>query len=219
MGSAKRGNRRHVDGDGQTGPLRQCAVTRSEMPADDLIRFVAAPDGAIIPDLSRRLPGRGVWISGDKDTVAAAVKGKIFGRSLKRAVSAPEDLADRVDDLLSRRALDALSLANKAGTLVAGFAKVEAAAAQGSVVALLHATNAAEDGCHKLDRKCRAANEAISVPFRKLSVFSIEEMSLAIGRPNVVHAALLSGGATERFVTEAGRMLRYRSGSVASGSA
>src|SRR5262245_61484949 len=146
------------DAQEQTGnsSLRQCAVTRAELPPDDLIRFVLGPDGSIVPDLARRLPGRGVWVTATRAMVDAAVRRKVFARSLKQPVATPGDLPDLVERLLLKRVAEALSLANKAGLLVAGFAKVEALLDQGQAMVLLHASDGAADGVEKLNRKFKA---------------------------------------------------------------
>ncbi len=188
-----------------------CAATRVERSPDDLIRFVAAPDGRIVPDLARRLPGRGVWLTADRASVLRALATHAFAKSLKRKVEVPADLPDLVDSLLTRRACDALSLANKAGAVVAGFEKIDRRLMQGGLVALVHGADAASDGRDKLDRKFLAigGRDAAS---RIVAVLTVDQMSLAIGRPNVVHAGLNSGGTSDRFLAEAGRLTRYRLG-------
>src|SRR4051794_4038371 len=144
------------DGEVDGGPLRQCAVSRAHKPPEELIRFVAGPDGAIVPDLARRLPGRGVWVDATKEAVAAAVRQKAFAKSLKRQVSTPADLPALVERLMARRLAEALSIANKAGLVVTGFTKVEEMVAGEKSAVLLHATDAAADGVAKLDRKFKA---------------------------------------------------------------
>jgi predicted RNA-binding protein YlxR (DUF448 family) len=214
-----RRNADRPDGEGTPeGAHRLCAATRAELAPDDLIRFVAAPDGEIVPDLSRRLPGRGVWLKADKAVVAGAIQGKIFAKSLKRQVTVAEDLAERVEALLARRAAEAFSLANKAGLVTMGFAQVEALIEGGSAVALVHGSDAAEGGAEKLDKKFLAISRSRGRKATVVTSLSTEQLSLAIGRSNVVHAALIQGGATERFVSEAERLVRYRSGSTASKS-
>lgn len=195
------------------GPLRLCALTRVERPAGDLIRFVAAPDGGIVPDLSNKLPGRGVWITCDKALVAQAVKSGTFARSLKRQVKATPDLPGQIEAALLARTQSALSIANKAGLLVAGFEKVDALIAGGGAAMLIHGSDAAGGGRDKLDRKLTAQARANGGEPRISAPLTIEQMSLAIGRANVVHAALKHGGATEKFASEAGRLTRYRLGS------
>lgn len=194
----------------EDGSERQCAVTRESRPPGELIRFVAAPDGAIVPDLERRLPGRGVWLTGRRDIVEKAIQSKAFAKSLKAAVDVPADLAQRVEAMLRRRVADALSLANKAGLAVAGFQQIDAAIEKGAVAVVLHGTDAAADGKGKLDRKFKAIQGSLGRPAPLLELLSTEEMSLAMGRTNVVHAALIPGGLAERLLREAERLSRYQ---------
>jgi predicted RNA-binding protein YlxR (DUF448 family) len=182
-------------------PERTCIVTRAQLPPEALIRFVRAPDGAVVPDLKRKLPGRGVWVRADRDTVAAAVKKRAFARALKAEVSVDPELPGRVDGLLEEAALQGLSLANKAGRVVCGFAKVEAALARGEAAALIHASEAAADGKRKLAASSRP---------RAIELFSGEQLSLALGRPHVIHAALLSGSVSAAFLSRCDVLARYR---------
>lgn len=196
------------NGDGQ---VRMCAVTRAELPPAQLIRFVRAPDGEIVPDLEHRLPGRGVWLTCARETVEKAIKTKAFARSLRSDVRVPADLAERLDLMLAKRASDTLALANKAGLVVTGFDKVETALEKGSVKALLQGRDAAADGRGKLDRKFTAIQREKGIEAAIIDNLTIAQMSLAIGRPSVVHAALLPGGLAKRFMREAERVARYRS--------
>ena len=198
--------------EGHDGPLRLCAATRTQRPLDDLIRFVASPEGDIVPDLARSLPGRGVWVSADARTLDEAIRTKVFARSLKQHVRVSDELAGIVTGLLERRACQSLALANKAGGVITGFQKIDAALEPGNVAALVHGCDAAADGCHKLDRKYLAISLACGVPATIVRELTIEQMSLAIGRPNVVHAALIKGGATKKFLSDAGRLARFRAG-------
>jgi predicted RNA-binding protein YlxR (DUF448 family) len=181
-----------------------------------LIRFVAAPSGEIVPDLSHKLPGRGVWLKSERAVVAAAISAKVFAKSLKRPVTVAEDLPDMIDSLLERRTTDALSLANKAGAVTPGFDQVASLIEAGTAAALLHGHDAAAGGQDKLDRRFRAMAREKGHSARIVTSLSTEQLSLAIGRSNVVHAALIQGGATERFLSEAERLERYRSSSCAS---
>jgi uncharacterized protein len=204
-------------GEANGGPLRQCAVTRAKKSPEELIRFVAGPDGAVVPDLARHLPGRGVWVDATYAAVAAAVRQKIFARSLQRQVSVPADLPARVERLMARRLSEALSLANKAGLIVAGFAKIEALMARKRAVVLIHAADAAADGVEKLDGKFNALTKGSGARVAPIRDLSGAEMSLAMGRPNVIHAAAAEGGATRRLIEEARRLRRYRLGQEPSG--
>lgn len=194
----------------EQGPIRHCAETRVRLPKAALIRFALGPGDNIVPDLAERLPGRGVWISCDREVVAAAVRSKAFSRSLKRKANADADLPARVEVLMLRRALDALSIANKSGFVITGFAKVEAAAAVGSLSAVLHAADGSDEGADKLDRRFRAVCRDAGVPAIVVKLLTIEQLSLALGRSNVVHAGLGSGGAAHLFLSEIERLERFR---------
>lgn len=204
-------------GEANGGSLRQCAVTRAKKSPEELIRFVAGPEGAIVPDLARHLPGRGVWVDATYAAVAAAVRQKAFARSLQRPVSVPADLPARVERLMARRLSEALSLANKAGLIVTGFSKIEALLARKRAVVLIHAGDAAADGVAKLDGKFNALTKGTDARVASIRDLSGAEMSLAMGRPNVIHAAAAEGGATRRLIEEARRLRRYRLGQEASG--
>lgn len=193
--------------------VRRCVVARTLRPKDELIRFVLGPDGVIVPDLKEKLPGRGVWLTAAHDTVAEAVKRKVFGRALKAEAKAPEGLADQIDTLLAEAALASFAMANKAGAVIFGHSKVEDAMAKGRVLALLHAADAAEDGCRKLDGKARSATDGRGIP--AVCTFNSDELNVASGRTNVIHAALIQGGATRKFLAAASRLERYRKGSAA----
>ncbi|HEX2842222.1 RNA-binding protein [Hyphomicrobium sp.] len=201
------------------GRLRLCAATREALDPDALIRFVAGPDGDIVPDLARRLPGRGVWVTASKDVLARAVKANVFAKSLKRNVRADSQLPDRVEQLLEKRALEALAIANKAGLVTTGFQQVDELLESGTAVGLVQGADAAEGGREKLQRKFAAVARAKGQKTALVTSLSTEQLSLAMGRSNVVHAALIQGGAAQRFLNEAERLERYRSGSVTSGAA
>jgi len=190
---------------------RQCAVTRIVRPREALIRFVVDPEGRVVPDLKARLPGRGVWVTAAADVVAEAARKGHFARGFQRTVAVAPDLATLVESLLARAALGALALANKAGQVVAGFAQVAEALDRGRVAGLIHAAEAAEDGKRKLDSKLRGGDPDAPVVGR----FTGEELSLALGRPYVVHAAVTGGGAGAGFLTAVARLERFGAGSAA----
>jgi hypothetical protein len=203
---------------------RTCALTRRSAEPGELIRFVADPNGGIVPDLALRLPGRGVWLTPTSGAVRQAVRQNVFGRALKREVTAAPELPDIVGELLLKRTIDHLALANKAGLAVAGFARVESAIESGGLFVLLHACDGAEDGRRKLDGKfnhmlgdkgVRAEEKAKRI----VAFLTSAELSLAMGRPNVVHAGLNAGGASRKFLTEARRLLRYRLGDMTDAAA
>ncbi len=195
---------------------RTCIVTREALPAERLIRFVAAPDGAVVPALRRRLPGRGVWVTGAAEHVRAAEKKRLFGRGLGAEVRVEPGLADRVAALLREQALSAVSLARKAGDLVTGFAKAEAALAEGRVVALIHAADAGSDGVAKLEGAARRRRGA-AAELPAIRIFTSAELDLAIGRSNVIHAALLAGPAGNNALSRVRALADFLGGDTVAG--
>ena len=195
---------------------RMCAVTRQVRPIDELIRFVVAPTGEVIPDLKRKLPGRGLWVSASRQAVAEAVRRNQFSKGFRREVRAAPTLAADTETLLVRSALDALAMAAKAGQVVSGFSKVEEALrqrqAQNLIKALIHASDGAADGIRKLDAVVRqnAAINDESHPFPVVTALTSEQLDLALGRSNVVHAALLAGPASKTFLSRSHILVRYQ---------
>jgi predicted RNA-binding protein YlxR (DUF448 family) len=189
-------------------PVRQCAVGRTRSPEDDLFRFVLDPDKRVVPDLKRKLPGRGVWITATRVAVERAVRQKCFARGFRQAVNVDPALAETVEGLLRRAVLQDLALANKAGCVVAGFAKVEKALAGDKRMSLLHASDAARDGRRKLDRLVRGDGSAEDA-LPSLAPFTSDEVSAALGRHNVMHAAITQDGAGRKFIGSAQRFMRY----------
>jgi uncharacterized protein len=179
-----------------------CIVTRQEADEDALIRFARAPDGTVVPDLQAKLPGRGVWVSCSRRLLGEAVKRQAFSRGFEEDCKIPDELPDRVSTLLRKQAVNQLSLARKAGLVVQGFMKVEEALRKTTVKLLLHAGNAGEDGVSKLDRLA-SAKTVISNSFRS------DEMDLAFGRSNVIHAAVAASGLADRLVVYLQRMAEF----------
>jgi hypothetical protein len=195
-----------------SGSERHCALSRTLKPVDEMIRFVAGPDGGIVPDLKRKLPGRGIWITATRDCLDEAIKRNVFARAFKRNVRVAADLAASTERLMERSALDALAIAGKAGGVVSGFAKVEAAIGGEDVLALIHASDAAADGRRKLDAAWLRKTSEIAREIAIVAVFSGAQLDLALNRPNVVHAALLAGPVSETFLARAKRLERFRTG-------
>jgi predicted RNA-binding protein YlxR (DUF448 family) len=200
-------------------PTRTCIVTREALPAERLIRFVAAPDGAVVPDLRRKLPGRGVWVTADAEHVRAAERKRLFSRGLGEEVKVEPGLADRVAALLRDAALSALSLARKAGSLVTGFAKVESALGEGKVVGLIHAAEAGADGVAKIEAATRRRLGAAAVDLPVIRIFDGGELDLAIGRANVIHAALLAGPAGDNVLNRVRALADFLGGDKGVGGA
>src|SRR6185437_582517 len=157
----------------RSATTRMCAVTRQVRPIGELIRFVVAPSGEVIADLKRKLPGRGLWISASHAAVAEAVRRHQFSRGFKRDVRASASLAD------------------EAGQVVPGFAKVEDVLLRRQAAILLHAADGAADGIRKLDGivKKMAADSGETREIPVITALASAELDLALGRSNVIHAA------------------------------
>ena len=200
------------------GTERFCAATGTVTPVAEMIRFVVSPDGAAVPDLKRRLPGRGIWITATRQALRTAVARKVFARSFKREVQVTPDFVDSTERLLERAALDALAIVRKAGSAAVGFAKVESAIARDPVVGLLHAAEAAPDGSRKLAGAVRRRFADDANRIATINAFTSTQLDLALGRPNVIHAALLAGPASETFLARVERLDRFRAGGPMSGN-
>lgn len=197
---------------------RLCLATREVTPVEEMIRYVVAPDGSIVPDLARALPGRGAWVTATRAALEVALKRRAFGRAFRGKGQALDGLPDLVEARLLADARSALSLANKAGRVVTGTMKVEAALQSGTVGVLVHAADARPDGVRKLDGAARRM--AIADPQAEDSVRVVAvvdcltgvELDLALGRSNVVHAALLAHPTTAGFLARCRRLERWRTG-------
>src|ERR1700710_3225157 len=86
----------------RSATMRMCAVTRAVRPIGELIRFVVAPSGEVIPDLKRKLPGRGLWVSASRQAVAEAVRRNQFSKGFKRDLRVTPALPDETESLLVR---------------------------------------------------------------------------------------------------------------------
>jgi hypothetical protein len=188
---------------------RRDLVTGEIMPEHRLIRFVAAPDGTIVPDVAARLPGRGLWVEASRRAIAAAVEKKLFARAAKANVSATGDLADRAENALVARMLGDLGIARRSGALVLGFDNVLRAldGPKAPPALLIEAADGAADGKRKLYNAAHARGLKPAV----VECLSSAELGLALGRENVIHAAVHPGGLAQRLILDAARLHALRS--------
>jgi len=195
---------------------RMCIVTRETLPADEMIRFVAGPDGSVVPDLKRVLPGRGCSVKAERLLVEKAVQKNIFARALKKDVKPAAELAAQVDRLLVVSMTGMTNMARKAGQFVSGSTKVDNAVRSGEALAVFHATDAAPDGVRKVSqaRKARAMimEEPEEVP--AFQMLSYEEMQELMGDNAFIHAVALAGQAGEGVVKRAKLLESYRGGNA-----
>ena len=187
---------------GPTPPQRRCIVTGDVRDRGTLLRLVVGPDGAIVPDLEARLPGRGLWLTPRRDIVERAVAKRIFSRVARRPVAVAPELADRIENLLARRCCDALGLARRAGLAVAGFERVCEAVRQGRAGLLLFALDGAESGRDKL------AGVGRNLPSAR--VLTAAELGGAFGRERIVYAALAGGPLCGRLLGDLRRLVGLR---------
>jgi uncharacterized protein len=185
----------------EDGPERKCIATGEVQPKNGLVRFVAGPDGRIVPDLAGKLPGRGLYVSADRAALEKAVKKGLFSRAAKQPVQVPDGLADLLEQMLARRVIDLISLARKSGEAIAGYEKVKAMLQMEEASVLIQA----EDGSGRGKTK-------LSTPYggRYIGWLTADELGAAFGRQTVIHAALGSGGLVPRIVEEAMRLKGLR---------
>ena len=194
---------------------RRCALTFEVKPAIDLIRFVVGPDDVLVPDVDAKAEGRGVWVSIGSAMVAEAVKKKAFAKSLKTSVTVPDGLPELTRLRLEQRFVNSLQMARKAGQLLTGAMKVKSALETGVAIALLTATDAADDGKKKMLATLKASTKSAEEQGLDLAerphfeLLDSAQLGLALGIESVIHAAPTQGAAGETAVKRAQRLARY----------
>ena len=182
---------------------RRCIASGETGPKHGLIRFVIGPDSAVVPDIEEKLPGRGIWVTASRQAIGRAAAKGLFARAARQPVKPCGGLADLVEQLLLRRVVELLSLARKAGDAVAGLEKTKARLVDGSAGLLLQAA----DGSAREKARLRPPNG----PESHVQCLTAAELGLAFGRQNVIHAALKSGGITDKVQFESSRLAGLRS--------
>lgn len=183
-------------------PARRCIVTRAALPRERGLRFVLDPEGRVRPDIEARLPGRGMWLSAERDVLERAVAKNLFARAARTKVRVGSDLPGEVERLLVRRALDTLGLARRAGLVAMGFEQVREALGKAPTGVLLSASDGAPDGREKLRRLA---------PTRPvIMAFSSAELGSALGRDGLVHVAVAPGSLAQRLLRDAERVAGFR---------
>jgi predicted RNA-binding protein YlxR (DUF448 family) len=193
--------RNAVPHDGQTAE-RRCIATGEVRPREELLRFVVDPEGRLTPDIAGRLPGRGIWLSPDRDSVKRACARKLFERAARRTLQVGDSLDNRIETLLADRCVETIGLARRAGQAVAGFEKVRAMLRKGHGAVLLEARDGAEDGRDKL--------RAVAPELLVLDCLEADELGRAFGRERTVHAALSQGALAARLRVEMRKLKGFR---------
>lgn len=196
------GPRTHAEASRQ----RKDIVSGEVMDEAELIRFVASPDGGVLPDLARKLPGRGLWVAANRQSVETAAKKGLFSRSAKTKLSAPAGLADMVEAQLERRCLEQLGLARRSGALISGFEKANAAIRSGKAAWVVEASDGSADGRNKL---LFAADRSPSAP-QVCGCFTAEQLSVSTGGEVVIHCVLLAGRTADRWTEEVRKLAGFR---------
>ena len=187
--------------------LRRDIVSGEVLPENRLVRFVADPDGNMVPDVGAKLPGRGVWVQASRAAIAKAVEKKLFARAAKAQVVATPDLADRTEKALVTRMLGDLGIARRSGALVLGFDNVlRALESAKPPKALIEALDGSRDG----KRKLYAASHRLELNCVVIETLASAELGLALGRENVIHAAVQPGGLADRLIFDAERLSGFR---------
>lgn len=177
------------------------------MPENRLIRFAAAPDGTVVPDVAAKLPGRGLWVEASQVAIGKAVEKKLFSKAAKTNLTATPDLAVRVEKALVTRMLGDLGIARRSGALVLGFDNVlRALEGPKPPKLLIEAFDGAADG----KRKLYAAAHRLELSCVVVESLTSAELGVALGRENVIHAAVQPGGFADRLILDAERLSGFR---------
>lgn len=187
------------DGD---DPERKCIVTGEVQPKAGLVRFGLGPDMQVVPDLLARLPGRGMYVTADRDAILKASAKGLFSRAAKQPVIVSATLADDVEAQLARRVVELISLCRKAGKAVVGYEKVKDWLTKDQAQILIQASDGSERGKTKLHAP--GGRETF------IGCLTARELGLAFGREHAIHGALATGGLTTRVVEEASRLAGLR---------
>lgn len=186
---------------------RRCVASGAVKPEAGLLRVALGPDGVLVPDLAAKLPGRGGWVSADRDSVERAVTKRLFSRAFEQPVMAPADLAAQFEALLEARALSLLGLSRRAGSLAMGYDGARLALSKGPAPSWrIEASDGAPGGREKLDRLANAAHPGLRVA----GCFSAEAIGAALGRAGIVHAVLAQGAEAAGFTAVIGKLAGFR---------
>ncbi|KEO52280.1 RNA-binding protein [Thioclava indica] len=182
-------------------PERRCIVTGDVQPKAGLVRFVLGPDGMIYPDIAEKLPGRGIWVTADRDVLETAIQKGLFARAAKAPAKTPENMVEMVEKALASRVVELISLVRKSGRAVIGFEKVKGWLADGRAKVLLQASDGSDRGKGKLWTPEGG---------RWFGCLTSQELGLAFGRDRAIHGALAAGGLTPRVIEEISRLAGLR---------
>ena len=182
--------------------LRTCIASGAKKPKEQMVRFVIGPDAKAVPDLDEKLPGRGLWLSAERDMIHTACARNLFAKRARQRVVAETELVDRVEALLAQRCIELLQLARRSGLLTFGFDEVRRRLADGAVGVLITARDAAPD------RRAKIAAAAPGLPAKE--ALTGDELGLVMGRERIAHALVEAGGLADRVARELTRLAGMR---------
>jgi predicted RNA-binding protein YlxR (DUF448 family) len=181
---------------------RRCIVSNQCKPVAEMVRFVVGPDNTVVPDITGRLPGRGIWLSADRNSIKTACARSLFNRAARRSVHIDAAVAEQVEGLLARQCIDLLGLARRAGQAVSGYEKTRGWLRNRTAALLLAARDGAVDGREKLRRIAR------DLPI--VAVLDASELGIVFDRERAVHVAVAAGGLAEKLERTAKRLSGFR---------
>lgn len=184
----------------QVETTRKCIATGNLLPKGELLRFTLTPDGVVIPDFNKKLPGKGVYVSIGKKLLEKAIEKNLFTKAFKQKAKAESDLVEICENLLKKKGLESINLARKAGVLISGFDKVTDAAKKGKVMFVLEANDAGKDGHQKI---LAAAKNA-----EFFDLYSTMELDKALDKINTVHVAFIKSDMADRVKND---LIRFKS--------
>ena len=181
---------------------RRCIVSNQCKPVAELVRFVINPENTVVPDISGRLPGRGIWLSADRISIKTACARNLFDRAARRSVHVDAKLVERIEGLLARQCVGLLGLARRAGQAVSGYVKVRGWLQCRHAALLLAASDGAVGGREKIRR--------IAHDLPIVTVLYAAELGIVFDRERAVHVAVAPGGLAEKLTLTALRLSGFR---------
>jgi len=180
-------------------PQRTCLGCRETLDRSRLIRYVCAPDGALLVDYRGKLPGRGAYTCLKVACIRQAVARKQFERALRgscRLVSA-EVLCDQLLEALRDRLAALLGMARKSSQVVSGGNLVlETLDVPGRLAAVILADDVSAGVAEKVLAKARSRE----VPCLRFATKA--DLGQLLGRGERSVTALLKGRLAEAFLAE-----------------
>ncbi len=178
--------------------VRHCLVSGDRCEKSAMIRFVVDPEGALTPDPTERLPGRGLWLRADRDIVNTAITKNLFAKAARAPVSVPANLMERLEKLLVRRCQERLGMARRAGQAVMGHEKALAWLKRGKAALIVMAVD--------------AGGSAREIGYEKILRCALtgEELGGVFDRDRTVYVAVTNGSLSKKLRMDLDRLAGLR---------